>query len=233
MSTDLAPIGRRGIVNSARKLSQFAKPGYMWRDASAVFQQGMVATKGSDGELEVASSTSKILTGIFNCHKASTFKRPVVEESITFTGALSVISLAHPNVSKVVVNKVSDGSAYTVTTHYTVQAAAGTITHVGTIGNTETVNVSYLYEDPDLAALDQTQKSRKASILADGEIALKIYDTSKIMTDSGGYDENVKVTCDDDGLVTTGGSIQLGYVTKPPTSGDPELHIMLDIVSTF
>lgn len=230
MSTDLAPIGRRGIVNSARKLSGFSKPGYMDRDSSAVFQQGMIATKGTDGELEVAASTSKILVGIFNCHKASVFKRPVVNEEITFTGSGSVISLAHQNVSQVVVTN-SAGVAYTVTTHYTVQAAAGTITHVGTIGNTETVKVSYLYEDPDLSALDQTQKSRKASVLSDGEIALKIYDTQQCH--ASGWVLSKKVTCDNNGMASLGGTYQLGYVTKVPTASDPELHIMLDIVTAF
>jgi hypothetical protein len=230
----LAPIGRAGIVNSARKLSGFTKTGWRTVLSTADFQQGMVADMDSSGNAAVADTSSQKLLGIFNCHKASKFYKPIVEESVTFTGAGSEISLKHKNIRTgyyVVTNTAKD-TVYVETTDYDIDKTNGTLTEVS-IGATATVLISYLYEDTNIAALDMTGPQLRASVIeGSGEIALSIYDINKVNSSTGKFAVNLKVSADSNGLVTTGGSYGLlGYVTKVPTSTDPELYIMQEVVN--
>jgi len=238
----LAQLGRRGIVNSAKKRSGFIKTGARAVDADADFMQGQIATFGTDGELEVAVATSDKLVGIFNCHKATAFYKPVINESKTFTGAASTVTLANTylRATYIVVTDSTGVTAYTETTDYTVNDTTGVITHVaagsgGSIGTTDTVLVSYLYQDRNLSELDQTIKSKKASVMeGSGEVGLLIYDITKFNANSGPFALGTKVTPNAIGLASTGGSDgSLGYVTQLPTSADPTLYIQMELTSTY
>lgn len=75
------------------------------------------------------------------------FQPPVVEH-VTLSSGAPTVSLRYQNVSNVVVTKNTLGSVpetpYALTTDYTVDTAAGTITRVGgSIGDPETVKVTY------------------------------------------------------------------------------------------
>lgn len=227
----LPPIGRRGIVNVIRKMSGNIITGWRPVDSAAEFIQGYVATlDGTTGKAKVADNTASLkIIGLFNCHKTTSFYRPVVDESVTFTGALSTVNLAHANIKSAACVKVTSsdgGTTYTLTTHYTVNTTNGTLTHVSGIGNTDTVLVDYLYQDPNLAGLDQTLGSGNASIVeGHGEIATLAYETN------AAWALNADVTVSANGLPTIGGTgTVIGFVTKVPSASDPELHFQMRLV---
>jgi hypothetical protein len=229
MATVLPPIGRNGIVNSVRKLSGNIITGWRNVASAANFIAGYIATLDSDGNAVVADDSSTQILGLFFCHKTTSFYRPIVDEEATFTGSGTTVTLAHANLQSGSV-RVTDsaGTAYTVTTDYTVNNTNGTITHVGGggIGVTETVLVDYRYQDPNLAGLDQTLGSGRAAIVeGTGEIATLVYETN------AAWALNTDVTVSANGLPTIGGGGQvIGFVTKVPTSSDPELQFQMRMV---
>lgn len=86
-----------------------------------------------------------IAVNVFEPESTGTVSADVTDEAVTF--ADSAFTLAHQNVSNVVV-KSSDGSTtYTATTDYTVNAEAGTIAKVaeGALDEVSAVKVSYTY----------------------------------------------------------------------------------------
>ncbi len=228
----MPPIGRNGIVNSVRKLSGNIVTGWRPVDLSASFIAGYVACLDSSGNLVVADSTSsryisgKIL-GLFNCHKTTSFYRPISGELVTFTGAGSVVNLAHANLqaSEYRVYNTSTGTAYSDSTDYTISTTNGTLTLAGgtTIGTTETVGVNYRYLDPNLSGIDQTLGSGCASVIeGNGEIATLCYEINVA------WAINTAVTVSSNGLPTIGGSGQaIGFVTKVPTASNPELQFQM------
>lgn len=229
MSTVLPPIGRNGIVNSVRKLSGNIITGWRNVAATANFISGYIAALDDDGNAVVASDSSTQILGLFFCHKTTSFYKPVVDESVTFEGSGTTVTLANANLQSGSV-RVTDlsGTAYTITTDYTVNLTNGTITHVGagSIGATENVLVDYRYQDPNLAGLDQTLGSGRASIIeGSGEIATLVYETNAAWA----INTDVKVSAN--GLPTIGGSGQtIGFVTKVPTASDPELQFQMRMV---
>lgn len=235
----LAPIGRSGIPNTAKKRSGFIKTGSRLVDVDADFMQGHIAEFGTDGELETATATSTKIVGIFNCHKATMFYKPVINEVVVFTGAASAITMSNTylRAGYIVVTDSTGVTAYTETTDYTVNDTTGVITQVagGSIGTTDSVLVSYLYQDRNLSALDQTIKSKKASVMeGTGEVGLLIYDITKFNANSTPFAIGTKITADTNGLASTGGSAAyLGYVTALPTATDPTLYVQMDIVNTY
>jgi hypothetical protein len=222
----LAPIGRNGIVNSVRKLSGNIVPGWRDVDSSADFIAGMVAALSS-GKLVVADASTQHFIGLFNCHKTTSFYRPAVNESVTFTGAASSIALSNAYVKSNATTKVTNSAGtvtYDLTDDYTLNLTNGLIiqTSTGSIGATATVLVTYLYKDINLTGVDQTLGSGKASTIeGNGEIATQVYDTS------AAWAENAHVTVSALGLPTIGGSNIIGFVTKVPTASDPELHFQM------
>ncbi|MFA5153413.1 MAG: hypothetical protein WC554_12690, partial [Clostridia bacterium] len=113
-------------------------------------------------------------------------------------------------------------------TDYSVSLTNGTITRTSTgdIGATDTIYVSYLYQDPNLVGIDQTLGSRKAATLEDaGEIASLVYDTGVSYTLMGNLYSNAL------GYITStnGGGSVVGICTKVPTAEDPEIHFKLKI----
>ena len=229
MSTVLPPIGRNGIVNSVRKLSGNIVTGWRNVATTASFIAGYLATLDSDGNAAVADDSSTQILGLFYCHKTTSFYRPIVDEEVTFTGSATSVTLANANLHSGSI-RVTDsaGSAYTITTDYTVNLTNGIITHVGggSIGATETVLVDYRYQDPNLAGLDQTLGSGRASIIEGaGEIATLAYETN------AAWALNTDVTVSANGLPTIGGSgAVIGFVTKVPTASDPELQFQMRMV---
>lgn len=227
MATVLPPIGRNGIVNSVRKLSGNIITGWRNVDSAADFIAGYIATlDGTTGKAKVADTSATKIVGIFFCHKTTSFYKPVINESITFTGANSSVTLSHANLQNGSV-RVTDlaGSAYTVTTDYTVNHTNGIITHVsgGSIGATENVLVDYRYKDPNLTGIDQTLGSGRAAIIeGNGEIATLAYETDAAWA----LNADVKVSAN--GLPTVGGSgATIGFCTKVPTASDPELQYQM------
>ena len=235
----LPDLGMNGIVNSVRRLSGLANPGYRDVASSAEFIAGCVAKLVADANgnpvLQTATASDTNLIGLFYCHKTLSFYRPIVNESQTFGVAPNTIHTAylnHANIKTGSVRVTSTGASptpYTITTDYTVNTTNGYInTSSGTthIGHADTVLISYLYLDPNLVGIDQTLGSRKAATLEDaGEVATLVYATGVTLP----YSLMRTLYSDANGYITTangGGSI-VGKVTKTPTTEDPELHFKL------
>ena len=233
----LPDIGRNGLVNSVRRLNGLNNPGYRLVDSTADFIAGMVANLEADSDgnpvLTVANATDTALIGLFFCHKTTNFYRPIVDESQTFGTSPNtswIIYLDHASLksSSVKVTDSTGVTTYTLTTDYTVNTTNGVITRTstGSIGATDTVLVTYSYEDTSLTGIDQTLGSGMAATLEDpGEVATLVYDTSKAYTLMG------SIYSDANGYLTStnGGGTAVGKVTKVPTAENPELHFKLSI----
>lgn len=236
---NLPDIGRNGLVNSVRRLSGLNNPGYRSVNSSADFIAGMVAnleanSTTGDPELTVANATDTALIGIFFCHKTTSFYRPVVDEEQTFgtsPNTSSIVYLNRPLVkaSSYVVTTAADGAGatWTETTHYIMNTTNGTVTRTSTgIGSSDTIYVTYLYEDSSLTGIDQTLGSGMAATLEDnGEIATLVYDTGQTYSLMGSLysDANGYLTS------TNGGGSVVGICTKVPTANNPELHFKLSL----
>lgn len=235
----LPDLGMNGLVNSVRRLSGLANPGYRDVDPDAEFIAGCVAKLEADANgnpvLMTADANDTNLIGLFYCHKTLSFYRPIINEEQTFgtsPNTATIVYLNHANIKASSVQVTSTGASptpYTETTDYTVNTTNGYInTSTGTsaIGATDTVYISYLYLDPNLVGIDQTLGSGKAATLEDaGEVATLVYCT--------GVATPYTLMCDlysnATGYITTangGGSI-VGKCTKVPTAEDPELHFKL------
>jgi len=237
MTVLLPDIGRNGIVNSVRRLSGLNNPGYRDVDPTASFIAGMVAKLEADSSgnpvLKVADADDTNVIGIFYCHKTTNFYRPIVDEEQTYGTSPNtswVIYLNHANLKDgtVKVTNEAGDTTYTVTTDYTVNNTNGVVTRTstGSIGATDTVKVTYMYEDPNLSGIDQTLGSGMAATLEDdGEIATLIYNTSVAYTLMG------SLYCDANGYLTStnGGGVVVGKCTKVPTAEDPELRYKLTV----
>jgi len=233
MTVTLPDIGRNGLVNSVRRLSGLNNPGYRKVDSAADFIAGMVANLEADANgdpvLTVANATDTAIVGIFYCHKTTSFYQAVHAESKTFgtsPNSATIIYLDHANIKASSCRVTTSlGVPWTETTHYVVNTTNGYITRTSTgIGASDTVLVSYQYEDPNLSGIDQTLGSGMAATLEDnGEIATLIYDTSKAYTLMGSLYSNAS------GYLTStnGGGSVVGKVTKVPTSEDAELRYKL------
>jgi len=233
---NLPDIGRNGLVNSIRRLNGFNNPGYRAVDSSASFIAGMVANLEADSSgnpvLTVANATDDQIIGLFFCHKTTNFYRPIVAEAQTYgtspnTSWIAYLNHANLKSSSVKVANAA-GSAYTVTTDYTVNTTNGTITRTstGSIGATDTIYVTYLYTDPNLTGIDETLGSGAAATLEDrGEAATLVYDTSVAYTLMGSLYANAE------GYLTStnGGGSVVGKVTKVPSAENPELHFKLTV----
>ena len=233
----LPDIGRNGLINSVRRLHGLNNPGYRAVFATADFIAGMVAKLEADSDgnpvLKVANATDTALIGLFFCHKTTNFYRPITDESKTYGTSPNTawaLYLNHATLKSGSV-KVTDSlgtTTYAITTDYTVNTTNGIITRTstGSIGATDTVLISYMYEDPTLTGLDQTMGSGLAATLEDpGEVATLVYDTSKAYALMGDLysDANGYLTS------TDGGGTAVGKVTKVPTAENPELHFKLSI----
>jgi len=136
-------IDKNSVKVVGRKVSETVDP-------TAIFEAGSVLTVvNSNGERmarPVVTSDSAVNGGIAWNDKALTRKKAIIDETVVLVGTTTV-SLGHANISNVVVRN-SSGTAYTVTSDYTVTATNGTLARVsgGSITDGESVNVSYIYQ---------------------------------------------------------------------------------------
>lgn len=232
MST-LPPLGRNGIVNSVRKITDMPTTGFRDIDPSATFVAGQLAklaTLNGKTVVQAVNGTSDVPVGVFFTHNTTTFYRPSMDEAHTFgenTDAPNDIYInPYVKTGYVEVNNAS-GTAYTVTTDYTINLTNGVITRTstGAIGATDTVYVNYQYKDVNLSGINQPLGSGKACLLEEvGEIGTLIYDVKAAWLLGAAVKFNA------DGIFTLGGaSATVGTVTQVPTATDPELRIKLSL----
>lgn len=224
----MSTLGRNGLVNAVRRLTGAPITGARDVDPAAQFIAGQVAKLADlNGKAvaTVADNTSTAIVGVFASHKTISFYRPVINESKTFDAGIVTLDHANLQTGSVKVTKL-DGTAYVITTNFTVNATNGIITRVGTaIGAAENVLVSYRYTDPNLSGIDQTLGSGKVAIIEEpGEIATLVYDTSR------SYTLGDKLYVNAAGNITNAsGTTAIGFVTKVPSNDNAELHLKLKI----
>jgi len=236
MAPLLPDLGRNGLVNSVRRLTGLNNPGFRAVYSTANFIAGMVAKLEADANgdpvLKVADADDTNIIGLFYCHKCTNFYVPVVDEVKTFSespNTVWTILLGHANVKSGSV-KVYNVTKSEATTDFTVNTTNGIVTRTSTgshiIAATDTVKVSYLYEEPTLTGIDQTLGSGLAATLEDrGDIATLVYDTAQTYTIMQSLYSNA------DGYLTnqSGGGSIVGKVTKPPTADNPELWFKMTV----
>jgi len=233
---NLPDLGRSGIVNSVRKLYGFITNPSRSVDSSAEFIAGMIGALTTDTNgnpvVVVADSDDTNVIGMFYCHKTLSFYRPIMDEPQTFgtdPNTSTIAYLNHANLkSSTGYIKVTNaaGTPYTNGINFTVSATNGYIKRNGNgISSTGTIYVSYLYQDPNQAGIDQTLGSGQAAMLEGvGEIATLVYDPECAYTLMNA------VYCNDDGIITSStGSKVIGYVTKVPSAENPELNLKISL----
>lgn len=229
----LPSIGRTGIRSAVRNLSSMVLTGWRKIDPSVNFVAGQLAKLGTDTNgnvvVQVVTGTVDKPIGVLYTENTTLFYRPSVAEEHTFGENVSAPNNIYikPYVKTGTVRVTnSAGSAYTLTTDYTVDLTNGIVTNTGVgITSTGTVYVTYLYKDPNLSGINQPLGSGAAALLEGiGDIATLAYDTTCAWT------LNAAVYFDANGYLTaTSGSASIGKITKVPTASDPELHVKLNL----
>jgi len=219
----------------------------IWSAAEAAsFEAGMLVAQDADGYI-VAAAGRPVL-GVAKWNKVNTYKGSAVDEVVSFPLANATVNLKHSNVSNLQVRDAMDfgGTAYTVTTDYTVSAVNGTITQVGagTIPVATPVYVSYTYElsqrELEFQGRNFFNFTDDVSI-ADGKITV-ITDASILFTSAFdtaqvyslvGTGKNLYcaggVTAALAGLFTTDSAEGefVGHVIQVPSADDPFLGVRL------
>lgn len=208
-------------------------------DPAASFKAGQMVNKGANG-IGVPSDGKGIL-GVAKWNKVSTLTSVAVDEEVVLTGTAAQ-ALKHGNVSNVKVAKKTDGTAYTVTTHYTVSAANGTVTRVAVGGGPadgEHVLVSYTY---DISSQmldfqgrnfwnfldDVTIQDGHITVIVDWSILFTTqYDTAQVYTLTGTGSNLYCGATSLAGLFTnqSGGDF-VGRVLQVPSATDPYLGVV-------
>lgn len=208
---------------------------------SASFRSGAPVMLNSSGEVVLADVTQCI--GVAMANKMTLGSTVVVDEEVTFGTAGAAVQLRGTNsVSEVMVRSAADfgGSAYTVTTDYTV-TSGGLLTHValGGIDEAEPVYVTYRYALVELdyqlegknfqnSLDDVTYQDNRIAVAHPGQDVIVF--TTEFETDVAyaltGATSNIYVNSS--GLFTSssGGSARLvGTVFQVPEAGDEWLGI--------
>lgn len=211
---------------------------------AASFEQGMLVAQDASGNIVLADSVNVL--GVAKWNKSSTYSAAVVDEPITFAAANGVVNLKHASVSNLQVRSAVafGGSAYTLTTDYTVSATNGTVTQVsaGALPVATTVFVSYTYQllpsDLDFQGRnfynftdDVTVSDGRITIIMGGVIFTTQYDTGKVYTTTG-VTSNLYCggnTNGQEGLFTSTstGAELVGHVIQVPSANDPFLGVRL------
>lgn len=207
-------------------------------NSAATWRAGQILSRNAAGEMVLCTGEDPF--GVAKWNKVTLGNSLNVDEAVTFTGSGSTVNLKRGNVSNVAVRSAVDqgGTLYTVTTDYTVNAANGTITHVGlgAIGPTATVFVTYTYA---LAAADMqfqgrnffnfvddvTNAESRVTVITDWSLLFTIeYDTS-LSYDMTGTASNIY--CDASGLFSNdaAGGRFIGKVFQLPNADDPFLGV--------
>lgn len=129
-----------------RRYEALRELGVLKASSSASFEQGMLVAQNSSGELIKADATGVI--GIAKWNKVSLGTSVVIDEAVVVE-ASGVRTLAHPNVSNVIVRTAADmGATITATGDYTLNATNGTLTWDASpteVSDGDTVYVSYTW----------------------------------------------------------------------------------------
>jgi hypothetical protein len=230
----LPPLGRNGIVNAVRRLSNMPVTGWREVDPAATFvagQMAKLATVNGKVMVQTVSATSDKVVGMFFTNNTTYFYRTVVLEEHTFGENVSAPNIVYvkPYVkaASYVVYADDQTTPKTETTDYTIDVTSGAITRVA-IGATDTVYVTYQYKDVDLSGINQVVGSGKAALLEEiGEVATTTYDT----TSATAYTLGANIYKNATGYLTaTSAGSAIGFITKAPTADDPELHVKLNLV---
>ena len=212
--------------------------------SSGSFRQGTGVMLNSSREVVAfdANAASTFL-GVAKWDKVTATQSIVVDERVVFGTALATKTLAHPLLvsGSVVVRSATafGGTTYTVTTHYTVDHTAGTISHVGTIDVTLPVYVTYVWtlSTEDLYLLDgvnfwntpdyaTVQDGRITVIKAPSVIFTSEWDTAVSYAYTGATSN---IYCNSNGIFSSSSSSAklVGKVEQLPTAADPYLGIEL------
>lgn len=212
---------------------------------AADFEAGMLVAQNANGEI-VKCDGAPVL-GVAKWNKTNTQKSAVVDEEIAFPTANSSVTLAHPNVSNLQIRDTAGlgGSAFTITTDYTLNATNGVVTHVGagSIPVATTVFVTYTFAlstaDLDFQGRNFFNQTDDVTI-ADGRITVitdatilftSQYDTSRAYALTGSS-KNLYcggATSGLEGLFTndSGEGEFVGHVIQLPSADDPFLGVRL------
>lgn len=212
---------------------------------AADFEAGMLVAQDANGDV-VKCDGSPVL-GVAKWNKTNTLKGAAPDEQISFPSANATVNLKNANVSNLQVRDTANlgGSAFTLTTDYTISAVNGTITHVGGGGIplSTIVFVTYTYElsssqldfqgrnffnfTDDVAIADG-----RVTVITDAAILFTSqYDTSQVYTLTGAT-KNLYcggATSGLEGLFTSdsGEGAFVGHVIQVPTADDPFLGVRL------
>lgn len=209
------------------------------------FEAGMLV--GLNASQEIIKCVGAAVLGVAKWNKVNTYTAPVIDEEVSFPTANSTVNLKHANVSNVVVRATANqGSPYTVTTDYTVNAVNGTLTHVGAgaIPVATTVFVSYTYQltaaDLDFQGRNFFNFTDDVSI-ADGRITV-VTDSAMLFTAQYDVSRTYGLTGTASNLFCGGGVTAalaglftndsgegdyVGSVIQLPTADDPFLGVRL------
>ncbi len=233
MALQLPSIGRGTIT--VKRLYGSDNKGDVKVSSSASFIAGMVATRTTDSNGNVVLAVcdaSATPCGVFGVHKTTSFLNPVVDEAVSYAAGSTTGTLNHATVQNVVVKDATGGSAteYTLTSDYTVTAANGLVTRTSTgniwnSGAAATVYVSYRYESTELAGIDETLGSNKATVWeGPGEFEILVYDTGNLVSLGD------TLRCDANGLLSTASGLTgtaIGAVTRAPSASDATLRFKM------
>lgn len=227
------------------QLSEFEKRPGMWKAASsASFRAGQFVSLNSSNELVISAGNN--IYGVALANRTQSIVAVAVDESVTFTSTGAAVTLAHANISDVVVfSQVQNGGTrYTVTTDYTLNTTNGIITHVGAAGITvnTAVYVSYSY------ALTTSMNNQNyglnfhlntdATFLADDRVAVAIRDCTLFTSEFAKTGRTYAMTgtgsnlyVNGSGILTneTGVGLQVGNVIQVPLGDSPWLGSELSL----
>jgi hypothetical protein len=219
--------------------------GVFYADPAATILAGQLVTKTDDGI--ALPPTGVGILGVAKWNKANTLYGVVVDEPVVLPEATAT-ALAHATVSNVkVADAANGGTAYTVTTDYTVNATNGTITSVavgsgGSIADGATVYVTYTFEltsaNLDFQGRnfwnytdDVSIQDNHITVIVDWSILFTTrYDSSKVYTVTGADSNLYCGTSSKGGLgnftndATAGDFV--GRVIQAPTATDPYLGVV-------
>lgn len=206
--------------------------------AGSAFMQGNIMTQGAGGYWDICAGTDA--KGISRANKIAFGTAVMVDVAVVMTGTTAQ-SLGRANVSNVAVRSAvaMGGTQYTVTTDYTVDATAGTVTRVaiGAITSGQTVYVTFTYAltAADFKydgrtwwnnALDEvTPNANRVSIIQDWSLLFTVqYDTLRqyTLTGVGG-----NLYCSAAGQFSNNISGDyLGNCMQLPTASDPYMGVI-------
>lgn len=215
----------------------------VWKAGSANFRQGAPVMLNASREVVLSDGTAFL--GVAKWPKMSLGQAVEVDEQISFTAAGQTVNLKRAGIaaSSLQIRTATQfgGSAYTVTTDYTVNTTNGTVTQValGAIPVDGTIiYVTYtwslteahykyqgknFYNNNDWVSL---QADRITVIEAPAEIYTTEYDTDQVYALTGA-NSNIYVNASGQFTTVAGGSKLHGFVSSLPSAKDPFLGIKL------